>query len=76
MKQERKPKMLKSESITISVHLGTGDEGELRKQTLEALAAQTGHIHNGKPSIGRWIVAQADQWIEQTYQAIKQTKGK
>lgn len=68
--------MNKTESITISVHLGTGGEGELRKQALEALAAQAGHIHNGKPSIGRWLVAQADQWVEQTYQAIKQTKDK
>ena len=68
--------MNKTEFITISVHLGTGGEGELRKQALEALAAQAGHIHNGKPSIGRWLVAQADQWIEQTYQAIKQTKDK
>lgn len=60
----------------ITIHLGTGAEGELRRMALEAIAATQGHTWDGKPSIGRWLVAQADQWIETIYRSIKEQKGK
>lgn len=61
--------------VVITIHLGTGAQGELRRQALETIAATQGHIWDGKPSIGRWLVAQADQWIEQIEAAIRQQKG-
>ena len=67
--------MADNKTITISVHLGTGDEGELRKQALEAIAASKGHTFDGKPSVGRWLVAQADEWIDAIYKQIQKQKG-
>lgn len=43
------------------IHLGRGEEGQRRKESLERLAAEAGHFWNGKPSVGRWLVALADQ---------------
>lgn len=43
------------------VHLGTGEIGVARRKALEAVAAEAGHFWGGKPSIGRWIVAVADE---------------
>lgn len=60
----------------ITIDLGTGERGELRKQALEAQAALAGHTWNGKPSIGRWMTAMADEWLEKIYQSIQQQKGK
>lgn len=54
-----------SESIIISVHLGTGEEGTARKRALETLAADAGHYWNEEPSIGRWMIAQADKYREE-----------
>lgn len=47
------------------VHLGTGPEGRRRRQALENLAADAGHFWGGKPSIGRWLVALADEHAEE-----------
>lgn len=46
---------------TINIHLGGGVEGKLRKQALEQLAVEAGHVWDGEPSIGRLITALADQ---------------
>lgn len=62
--------------VQITIHLGTGQEGELRRMALEAIAATQGYTWNGKPSIGRWLVAQADQWINTIYSSIKEQKGR
>lgn len=43
------------------VHLGTGKPGIDRRRALETLAAEAGHLWNGKPSVGRWLVALADE---------------
>ena len=64
-----------NKAVTISIHLGTGGQGELRKQALEAQAALAGFTFDGKPSIGRWLVAQADQWIDAIYRQIQKQKG-
>lgn len=61
--------------VTITIYLGTGAQGELRRKALEAIAATQGHVWNNEPSIGRWLVAQADRWIETIYQSIKTQKG-
>lgn len=64
------------ETVTITIHVGTGELGKLRKQALEMLAAKAGHVYNGKPSIGRWLVTQADAWIDKTKNDIaKGTKS-
>lgn len=63
-----------SEETIITIHLGTGSEGKLRKKALEAIAATQGHIWHGKPSIGRWLVAQADQWLDDIHHAIESQK--
>lgn len=62
--------------IVITVHLGIGEHGELRKQALLAMAALAGHTYDGNASIGRWLVAQADKWLERIYEQIKEQKGK
>jgi len=61
--------------VVISVHLGSGKLGELRRQALLAQAALAGHTYNGNASIGRWLVAQADEWLAQIERAIQETKG-
>ena len=48
---------------TISVHLGEGQEGELRKLALERIAQDAKFIWGDKPSIGRWLCAQADEFL-------------
>lgn len=45
------------------VHLGKGEEGQRRRDALEAMAAEAGHFWGGKPSIGRWLVAMADKLL-------------
>jgi len=47
--------------ITITHHLGTGEQGRTRKASLLKLAEMGKHIYNGKPSIGRMLVAMADE---------------
>lgn len=47
------------------VHLGTGPEGRRRRLALEKLAAEAGHFWGGKPSVGRWLVALADEHAEE-----------
>lgn len=48
---------------TISVHLGEGQEGKLRKLALERMAQDARFIWADKPSIGRWLCAQADEFL-------------
>lgn len=43
------------------IHLGKGQEGQRRKEALESLAVEAGHFWGGQPSIGRWLVALADE---------------
>lgn len=43
------------------IHLGTGEEGIRRRKALLALAAEAGHSWGGQTSIGRWLVALADE---------------
>ena len=43
------------------VHLGTGEQGRKRRAMLERMAAEAGYFWNGRPSIGRWLVAIADK---------------
>lgn len=43
------------------IHLGKGEEGQRRKAALEKMASDDGCFWNGKPSIGRWLVALADR---------------
>lgn len=53
---------LAQESVVLQpIHLGKGEEGQRRRETLEKMAADAGHFWNGKPSIGRWLVALADR---------------
>lgn len=47
--------------ILNKIHLGSGEEGQRRRDALEAMAAAGGHFWGGKPSIGRWLVALADR---------------
>lgn len=47
--------------ITLTAHLGTGEQGAARKAALVALAERGGHMYNGEPSIGRWLCALADE---------------
>jgi len=49
---------------TILIDLGIGIKGERRKQALLDLAERENHEWGGKPSIGRLIVAMADDEIE------------
>ena len=49
---------------TILIDLGIGERGERRKQALLDLAQADGHEWGGRPSIGRLIVALADEQIE------------
>ena len=49
---------------TILIDLGIGERGEQRKQALLDLAKRENHEWGGKPSIGRLIVAMADDEIE------------
>jgi len=51
-------------TTTILIDLGIGERGERRKQALLDLAEREGHEWGGKPSIGRLIVAIADDEIE------------
>jgi hypothetical protein len=46
-----------------SIYLGRGDQGQQRKLALERIASREGHTWNGQPSIGRWLVAVADEEI-------------
>lgn len=48
-------------TITITAHLGTGDEGRARKAALRKLAERGKHFYNGVPSVGRMLVAMADE---------------
>lgn len=59
------------------VHLGKGEEGERRKLALEHLAAREGHLWGGEPSIGRWLVALADQEINEpkTFRMVSDKYG-
>jgi len=66
---------MEDKPVVITIHLGTGAQGELRQKALEAIAATQGHTWNGKASIGRWLVAQADQWIETIYRSIQEQKN-
>ncbi len=43
------------------VHLGRGEQGIMRRLALDTIAGQAGHWWNGQPSVGRWLVAMADQ---------------
>jgi hypothetical protein len=53
-----------SKSVVLQpIHLGTGAQGILRRIALDALAGSAGHWWNGQPSVGRWLVALADQAI-------------
>lgn len=61
--------------IVITVHLGIGEQGELRKQALLAMAALAGHTYDGNASIGRWLVSQADNWLEKIYQQVQKGKN-
>lgn len=47
------------------IHLGTGEQGVARRRVLEGLAEEAGYTWGGKPSIGRWLVALADEEIKQ-----------
>jgi DNA-binding Xre family transcriptional regulator len=49
-------------SIHISVYCGYGEQGERRKWALEQLAAANGFIYHGRPSVGRMVVALANQY--------------
>jgi len=52
---------LSGQDIVLSpTHLGRGEQGIARRINLEKMAAAGGHLWNGRPSVGRWIVAQAD----------------
>mgnify|MGYP001278166496 CR=1 FL=1 len=56
------------------IHLGTGVEGEFRRQALEALAVEAGCEWGGKPSIGRYIVALADAKLRMMQQSTDTSK--
>lgn len=43
------------------IHLGTGAQGAKRRKALESLAKEAGYTWGGKPSVGRWLVALADE---------------
>lgn len=43
------------------IHLGTGMQGAKRRKALESLAKEAGYTWGGKPSIGRWLVALAEE---------------
>lgn len=45
------------------IHLGSSEKGQRRKQALEALAAEAECFWNNEPSIGRWLIALADEFI-------------
>lgn len=57
-------------AVIISVHLGSGAKGALRKDALERLAQRGECYWDGKPSIGRWIVAQADEELERLSEPV------
>lgn len=56
--------------ITFTIHLGSGDLGQQRREALQALAAEKGHYWGGEPSIGRWFVALADERIEMNQRTL------
>lgn len=45
------------------IHLGSGEQGEVRRQALERIALREGFVWDGKPSIGRWLINLADREI-------------
>lgn len=49
----------------IRIDLGQGERGERRRIALEQIATERGFAWNNKPSIGRLIVAMADEQIAQ-----------
>jgi len=59
------------------MHLGKGQEGERRRLALEHIAAREGHLWDGGPSIGRWLVALADREISdpQTFEMVSDKYG-
>ena len=63
-------------AVIISAHLGSGEQGRARKLMLEHLALQAGHVYNDRPSIGRWLVAMADEQLEHLSQVIREYEAK
>jgi hypothetical protein len=54
-----------SKSVVLQpIHLGTGEQGITRRIALDSLAGSAGHWWNGQPSVGRWLVAMADEAIK------------
>jgi hypothetical protein len=52
-------------TMHISIYLGEDEQqAAARKAALEALALKAGHEWNGKPSVGRWLCALADERIQ------------
>jgi len=53
-------------NILPGIDLGKGERGEQRRAALEQMAHEGGYIHGFKSSIGRMIVALADEQIAKT----------
>ena len=50
--------------VTISVHVGTGSEGEQRLVEWKTAAAKAGLWHGDTPAVGKWLALLADREIE------------
>lgn len=53
------------------VHLGSGVLGRERKLALEILAAKAECFWGGEPSIGRWLITIADEFIREERDKMK-----
>jgi len=68
--QAPKRRITMSDTIRLSnIHLGTGAEGRRRLQALRAEAAAQGLYWGGQPSVGRLVVALADELLAHQHQA-------
>jgi hypothetical protein len=70
LRVERGERIREGYYTTSPIHLGTGEEGALREAAAREMAAEAGFTWGGEGSIGRWLVAQIDEWIEQKGQEL------
>lgn len=70
LRVERGERIREGYYTTSPIHLGTGEEGALRETAAREMAAEAGFTWAGEGSIGRWLVAQIDQWIEERGQEL------
>jgi hypothetical protein len=66
-----KEKTMTDYIILQPIHLGNGELGRERKKALVALAARSECFWNGEPSIGRWLIALADEFIREEKEKMK-----